>query len=183
MSQKDLFGVRQKLTVGGKDYVYYSLKSLDTKGVGEISRLPFSIKVLLEAAVRQYDGHSVTKEHIEQLANWTSQKNKTEVAFKPARIVLQDFTGVPAVVDLAALRSAMDRVGGDPKRINPLIPVDLVIDHSVMVDEFGTEDALTYNMDREFERNEERYRLLRWATDSLRQFPGRPSGHRDCPPG
>ncbi|GGA41807.1 aconitate hydratase A [Kroppenstedtia guangzhouensis] len=170
MSQKDLFGVRQKLTVGGKDYVYYSLKSLDTKGVGEISRLPFSIKVLLEAAVRQYDGHSVTKEHIEQLANWTSQKNKTEVAFKPARIVLQDFTGVPAVVDLAALRSAMDRVGGDPKRINPLIPVDLVIDHSVMVDKFGTEDALTYNMDREFERNEERYRLLRWATDAFDNF-------------
>ncbi|MFD1434342.1 aconitate hydratase AcnA [Kroppenstedtia eburnea] len=170
MSKKDLYGVRQKLTAGGKDYVYYSLKGLDEKGVGEISRLPFSIKVLLEAAVRQYDGHSVTKEHIEQLANWASQTDKTEVAFKPARIVLQDFTGVPAVVDLAALRSAMDRVGGDPKRINPLIPVDLVIDHSVMVDKFGTEDALAYNMDREFERNEERYRLLRWATDAFDNF-------------
>ncbi|SMO71743.1 aconitate hydratase AcnA [Melghirimyces algeriensis] len=170
MSTKDLFGVRKTLSVGGKDYVYYSLKELDAKGIGDISRLPFSIKVLLEAAVRQYDGHSVTKEHVEQLANWTSRKENKEVAFKPARIVLQDFTGVPAVVDLAALRSAMDRVGGDPNQINPLIPVDLVIDHSVMVDKFGTEDSLEYNMNREFERNEERYRLLRWATDAFDNF-------------
>ncbi|PTX60320.1 aconitate hydratase [Melghirimyces profundicolus] len=170
MSKKDLFGVRKKLTAGGKDYVYYSLKDLESQGVGDISRLPFSIKVLLEAAVRQYDGHSVTKEHIEQLANWTSLKEKKEVAFKPARIVLQDFTGVPAVVDLAALRSAMDRVGGSPDRINPLIPVDLVIDHSVMVDKFGTQDALEYNMNREFERNEERYRLLRWAKEAFDNF-------------
>ncbi|SDC25949.1 aconitate hydratase [Melghirimyces thermohalophilus] len=170
MSQKDLFGVRKKLSAGGKDYVYYSLPELEAKGVGDVSRLPFSIKVLLEAAVRQYDGHSVTKQHIEQLANWTSKKGNQEVAFKPARIVLQDFTGVPAVVDLAALRSAMDRVGGDPKRINPLIPVDLVIDHSVMVDKFGTQDALEFNMNREFERNEERYRLLRWAKEAFDNF-------------
>ncbi len=170
MSQKDLFGVRKKLSAGGKDYVYYSLPELEAKGVGDVSRLPFSIKVLLEAAVRQYDGHSVTKQHIEQLANWTSKKGNQEVAFKPARIVLQDFTGVPAVVDLAALRSAMDRVGGDPKQINPLIPVDLVIDHSVMVDKFGTQDALEFNMNREFERNEERYRLLRWAKEAFDNF-------------
>ncbi|MFC4076293.1 aconitate hydratase AcnA [Salinithrix halophila] len=170
MSNKDLFGVKKKLSAGGKDYVYYRLAGLEEQGIGNVSRLPFSIKVLLEAAVRQYDGVAVTKKHIEQLASWADKPTKNEVAFKPARIVLQDFTGVPAVVDLAALRSAMDRVGGDPNRINPLIPVDLVIDHSVMVDKFGTEDALEYNMNREFERNEERYRLLRWATDAFDNF-------------
>lgn len=166
----DLYNVRSTLKVGSKEYVYYRLNSLEEQGVGEISKLPFSIKVLLEAAVRQYDGKSVTNEHIEQLASWTKNQSDKEIAFKPARIVLQDFTGVPAVVDLAALRSAMDRVGGNPERINPHIPVDLVIDHSVMVDRAGTEDALQYNMDLEFKRNEERYRLLRWASESLDNF-------------
>lgn len=174
MSQKDLYGVSTNLTVNGKDYRYYRLAGLEEQGVGNISRLPFSIKVLLEAAVRQYDGHSVTQDHILQLARWADGQEKKEVAFKPARIVLQDFTGVPAVVDLAALRSAMERVGGDPNRINPLIPVDLVIDHSVMVDRFGTEDALEYNMNREFERNEERYRLLRWAKEAFDNFQAVP---------
>ncbi|MBA4602258.1 aconitate hydratase AcnA [Thermoactinomyces mirandus] len=167
---KDLYNVRSSLKIGGKEYVYYRLNSLEEQGVGEISRLPFSIKVLLEAAIRQYDGKSVTREHIEQLATWTKNRSDKEIAFKPARIVLQDFTGVPAVVDLAALRSAMDRVGGNPERINPHIPVDLVIDHSVMVDRAGTDDALQYNMDLEFKRNEERYRLLRWASESLDNF-------------
>jgi aconitate hydratase len=171
---KDLYNVRSTLKVGDKEYVYYRLDSLEEQGIGEISRLPFSIKVLLEAALRQYDGKSVTREHIEQLASWTQNKDKKEIGFKPARIVLQDFTGVPAVVDLAALRSAMSRVGGDPERINPLIPVDLVIDHSVMVDRAGTEDALQYNMDLEFKRNEERYRLLRWAAESLDNFQAVP---------
>ncbi|SFJ47564.1 aconitate hydratase AcnA [Thermoflavimicrobium dichotomicum] len=167
---QDLYQVRTKLNVNGKEYTYYSLKALEEKGLGNISRLPFSIKVLLEAAVRQYDGVAVTKEHIEQLAKWTEKRSDKEIAFKPARIVLQDFTGVPAVVDLAALRSAMARVGGDPERINPLIPVDLVIDHSVMVDRAGTKDALEYNMDLEFKRNEERYRLLRWAKEAFNNF-------------
>ncbi|MBA4542757.1 MULTISPECIES: aconitate hydratase AcnA [Thermoactinomyces] len=167
---KDLFNVRSKLTVENQEYVYYRLSGLEEQGVGSVSKLPFSIKVLLEAAVRQFDGKSVTKEHIEQLATWAEKRSDKEIAFKPARIVLQDFTGVPAVVDLAALRSAMARVGGDPKRINPLIPVDLVIDHSVMVDKAGTSDALEYNMDLEFKRNEERYRLLRWAAESLDNF-------------
>ncbi|MBS7531119.1 aconitate hydratase AcnA [Hazenella sp. IB182353] len=167
---KDLYNVRKKLNVDGKEYTYYRLQDLEEQGIGDVSKLPLSIKVLLEAAVRQYDGKSVTKEHIEQLATWTSKRSEKEIAFKPARIVLQDFTGVPAVVDLAALRSAMARVGGNPERINPLIPVDLVIDHSVMVDRAGTEDALEYNMDLEFKRNEERYRLLRWAAESLDNF-------------
>lgn len=167
---KDLYQLRSKLTVDGKEYVYYRLNGLEEQGVGPVSKLPFSIKVLLEAAVRQYDGKAVTKEHIEQLATWSEKRSDKEIAFKPARIVLQDFTGVPAVVDLAALRSAMERVGGDPKRINPLIPVDLVIDHSVMVDKAGTDDALEFNMNLEFQRNEERYRLLRWAAESLDNF-------------
>src|SRR5690606_26486072 len=161
---------KSELHVNGKKYVYYRLQSLEEQGIGETSRLPFSIKVLLEAAIRQYDGKSVTKEHIYQLAKWAEKRSDKEIAFKPARIVLQDFTGVPAVVDLAALRSAMARVGGDPKRINPLIPVDLVIDHSVMVDRAGTKDSLEYNMNLEFERNEERYRLLRWAAEAFDNF-------------
>ena len=161
---------KAELNVNGKRYVYYRLQSLEEQGIGEVSKLPFSIKVLLEAAVRQHDGKSVTKEHIHQLAKWAEKRSDKEIAFKPARIVLQDFTGVPAVVDLAALRSAMARVGGDPKRINPLIPVDLVIDHSVMVDRSGTKDSLEYNMNLEFERNEERYRLLRWAAEAFDNF-------------
>lgn len=166
----DLYQLRTQLTVDGKEYSYFNLNKLEEKNVGPISKLPFSIKVLLEAAVRQYDGKSVTTDHIDQLATWTVKRSDKEIAFKPARIVLQDFTGVPAVVDLAALRSAMERVGGNPERINPLIPVDLVIDHSVMVDRAGTTDALEYNMNLEFERNEERYRLLRWAAESLDNF-------------
>lgn len=170
MSKTDTFGVRSTLDVGGKNYVYYSLERLEEKGVGAISRLPFSIKVLLEAALRQMDGVAVTEDHVHLLARWADQYEKKEIAFKPARIVLQDFTGVPAVVDLAALRSAMKRVGGNPSRINPLIPVDLVIDHSVMIDKFGSQDALEYNMNIEFERNEERYRLLRWAKEAFDNF-------------
>ncbi len=170
MAQKDIYQTRSKLNVNGKEFTYYSLKALAEKGIGNISRLPFSIKVLLEAAIRQYDGVAITEEHIHQLAKWIDERSDKEIAFKPARIVLQDFTGVPAVVDLAALRSAMARVGGDPERINPLIPVDLVIDHSVMVDRAGTTDALEYNMDLEFKRNEERYRLLRWAQEAFDNF-------------
>lgn len=166
----DINHAKSELDVNGKKYVYYRLQSLEEQEIGEVSKLPFSIKVLLEAAIRQYDGKSVTQDHIKQLAKWAEQRSDKEIAFKPARIVLQDFTGVPAVVDLAALRSAMARVGGDPKRINPLIPVDLVIDHSVMVDRSGTKDALEYNMNLEFERNEERYRLLRWAAEAFDNF-------------
>ncbi|SHF30638.1 aconitate hydratase [Seinonella peptonophila] len=161
--------IHSQLNVGGKTYNYYSLPKLQEE-YESIVQLPFSVKVLLEAAVRQYDGKAITKEHVKQLATWVTDRSDKEIAFKPARIVLQDFTGVPAVVDLAALRSAMSRVGGDPERINPLIPVDLVIDHSVMVDRFGTNDSLIYNMNLEFERNEERYRLLRWATDAFNNF-------------
>ncbi len=165
------FKTKASLTVGNKTYQYHRLQALEEQGIGNVSRLPFSIKVLLEAVLRQWDGHAVKTEHVEQLANWNAKSPaKREVPFKPARIVLQDFTGVPAVVDLAALRSAMARMNGDAKRINPLVPVDLVIDHSVQVDRYATKDALEYNMNLEFDRNEERYRLLKWAEKSFENF-------------
>lgn len=171
MPSKDHFSLARTLESGGKSYRYYDLNSLEEQGLGSISSLPFSIKVLLEAAVRQFDGHAITEEHVKQLADWSGgiDRNK-EIPFIPARIVLQDFTGVPVVVDLAAMRDTVKKAGGDPKQINPLVPVDLVIDHSVMVDAFGTADALEYNMNVEFERNEERYRFLRWAQTAFNNF-------------
>jgi aconitate hydratase len=170
MAYKDVFSVRSSLDVGGRSYRYYSLNEFAKNHPG-VSRLPFSIKVLLEAAIRQFDGRAITEEHVKQIAGWADNRdNNKEIPFIPARIVLQDFTGVPVVVDLAAMRATMHRAGGDPKRINPLVPVDLVIDHSVMVDAFGTKEALEYNMKIEFERNQERYRFLRWAQTAFDNF-------------
>ncbi|WP_088835035.1 aconitate hydratase AcnA [Paenibacillus tyrfis] len=171
MSKKDQFSVRKQLNVGGQSYNYYSLQAFEAQGNGHVQNLPFSIKVLLEAAIRQFDGKAITAEHVKQIAGWASERDANkEIPFIPARIVLQDFTGVPVVVDLAAMRDTMKRAGGDPKRINPLVPVDLVIDHSVMVDAFGSPDALEYNERIEFERNEERYRFLRWAQTAFDNF-------------
>ncbi|MET3287849.1 UNVERIFIED_CONTAM: aconitate hydratase [Brevibacillus sp. OAP136] len=171
MAKQDAYNVKSSLQAGGKEYAYYRLQGIEEQGIGEVSKLPFSIKVLLEAAVRQFDDRAITKEHVQSLATWTKGRDANqEVPLMPARIVLQDFTGVPAVVDLAAMRIAMKRFGGDPKRINPLVPVDLVIDHSVMVDAFGSESALDTNMNLEFERNEERYRFLRWAQTAFDNF-------------
>ncbi|MDC0279136.1 aconitate hydratase AcnA, partial [bacterium] len=149
----------------------YSLKKLEEAGVGAISQLPFSIRVLLEAVLRNCDGFTVTEEDVKNLAAWNAvAPAKQEVPFKPYRVVLQDFTGVPAVVDLAAMRSAMQRIGGDPEKINPLIPVDLVIDHSVQVDHFGSEQALPQNVEIEFQRNQERYEFLRWGQQAFDNF-------------
>ncbi|GAC40792.1 aconitate hydratase AcnA [Paenibacillus popilliae] len=171
MARTDAFSTARELTVSGKSYRYYSLEALDAQGYEGIDRLPFSIKVLLEAAVRQFDGRAITKDHVNQMATWAEgQDEKKEIPFIPSRIVLQDFTGVPVVVDLAAMRDTVNKAGGDPKRINPLVPVDLVIDHSVMVDAFGSDQALAYNMNVEFERNEERYRFLRWAQTAFDNF-------------
>ncbi|BFH60248.1 aconitate hydratase AcnA [Paenibacillus azoreducens] len=171
MTAKDQFSTVRSLEVSGKTYRYHSLQALEEQGLGNVSKLPFSIRVLLEAAVRQFDGRAITEEHVNQLAKWNEGlgQNK-EIPFIPARIVLQDFTGVPVVVDLAAMRDTVKKAGGDPKKINPLVPVDLVIDHSVMVDAFGTPEALNYNMKVEFERNEERYRFLRWAQTAFNNF-------------
>lgn len=171
IDQNNTFQARAELSVGGKAYTYYRIATLEEQGTAAVSKLPFTIKVLLEGAIRQYDGKAITKEHVTQLAKWAEERdNGREVPFAPARIVLQDFTGVPAVVDLAAMRKAMLKAGGDPKKINPLVPVDLVIDHSVQVDAFGTGGALEENMRLEFERNEERYRFLRWAQEAFDNF-------------
>jgi len=171
LSKNDVFQARKSFEVNGKTYHYYSLKALEDAGVGEVSRLPFSIKVLLESVLRQVDGRVITKEHVENLAKWgTNELKDLDVPFKPSRVILQDFTGVPAVVDLASLRKAMADMGGDPDKINPEIPVDLVIDHSVQVDRAGTDDALEYNMDLEFQRNAERYKFLSWAQKSFDNY-------------
>lgn len=169
MTIQDAYATRSHLQVGSKTYTYYSLDKLEN--AESISRLPFSMKVLLEAAVRQFDGVAITAEHVKKLANWSTERDANqEIPFKPARIVLQDFTGVPCVVDLAAMRETMKQMGGDPKRINPLVPVDLVIDHSVMVDSYGSKDALEQNEALEFTRNEERYRFMRWAQTAFENF-------------
>jgi len=167
-----------ELKVNEETFKFHSFNKLEKAGLGAISTLPNSIKVLLEAAVRQFDNVSVTEEHIHTLANWGTGKETLprEIPFKPARVLLQDFTGVPTLVDLAAMRDAMVALGGDPRKINPHVPVDLVIDHSVMVDRFGTSDAYDYNIHMEFERNEERYRFLRWAQTAF-------DGVRIVPPG
>ncbi len=171
-----MFNSRRFFEIDGKRYHYYNLNSLEESGVGEVSKLPYSIKVLLESVLRQMDGRVIQKEHVENLAKWGTEEMSidVDVPFKPSRVILQDFTGVPAVVDLASLRKAMADIGGDPDKINPEIPVDLVIDHSVQVDKYGTADALQINMDLEFERNAERYQFLSWAQkafDNYRAVP------------
>jgi len=169
---KDTFQARKTLRSGGKSVAYYSLAQLQKDGVGDLSHLPFSIKILLESVLRKQDGYVITEDHVRQIANWNAAApdESTEIPFMPARILLQDFTGVPVVVDLAALRQAMHKNGGDPLKINPLVPVDLVIDHSVQVDSFGTIEALTENTDLEYRRNEERYKFLHWATKAFTNF-------------
>jgi len=178
----DSFNCRSTLTVNGKEYVYYSLPKAEANGLAGISKLPFSMKVLLENLLRNEDGRSVTKEDIEAVAAWLTNRGLTEyeIAYRPARVLMQDFTGVPAVVDLAAMRDAMVSLGGDPEKINPLVPVDLVIDHSVIVDEFGTPTALARNVELEYERNGERYRFLKWGQQAFENFRVVPPGTGIC---
>jgi aconitate hydratase len=161
---------KKTLTVQGKDYFYYDITNLEQLGLSDVSSLPYSIKVLLECAVRNYDEKLITMEHIKRIVSWRDAGDNEEIPFIPSRIVLQDFTGVPVVVDLAAMRTKMHEMGGDATKINPIVPVDLVIDHSVMVDAFGTKDSLKFNVGKEFERNTERYELLKWAQNSFTNF-------------
>ena len=171
MVKNDVFNARSSFEVNGKRYHYYRLNALQDAGVANVSKLPYSVKVLLESVLRQLDGRVITKEHVENLAKWgTSEVKEIDVPFKPSRVILQDFTGVPAVVDLASLRKAMADMGGDPDKINPEKTVDLVIDHSVQVDKYGTPDSLEANMELEFERNAERYQFLSWAQKAFNNY-------------
>ena len=167
---KDFYNARDTLKVGDKEYIIYRLDALEKAGLTQLKRLPFSIRIVLEAALRQCNDKEITQNDVKNIAAWTAQGNRPGIAFLPARVVMQDFTGVPAIVDLAAMRAAVARLGGDPKKINPLVPVDLVIDHSIQVDFFATADALNRNTEMEFLRNRERYEFLKWGQNAFSNF-------------
>jgi len=171
MNSANPFDAATTLNTKAGDVSYYRINKLADDGLGEIDTLPYSIRILLEACLRNIDGFVVTADDVTALAGWSAEStNPAEIPFKPGRVVLQDFTGVPAIVDLAALRSAMVRIGGDPGKINPLVPCDLVVDHSVQVDRFASIDALSHNVEREFQRNRERYGFLRWGAQAFDNF-------------
>ena len=172
----DSLNTRSTLTVGSTPYSYFSLaRAAET--LGDISRLPFSMKVLLENLLRFEDGETVTLKDLKAMAEWLKERRvNREIQYRPARVLMQDFTGVPAVVDLAAMRDAMTQLGGDPQKINPLVPVHLIIDHSVMVDEFGTPRAFERNVEIEYERNGERYEFLKWGSRAFHNFKVVPPG-------
>jgi aconitate hydratase len=167
---QDPFKARDILKIGNTQYVIYRLDALEKAGLTRLGRLPYSIRVLLEAVLRQCNGKEITRDDVEQIANWTPTGVRPGIPFLPARVIMQDFTGIPAVVDLAAMRTAIARLGGDPKSINPLVPVDLVIDHSVQVDFFANADALQRNVEMEFQRNHERYEFLKWGQKVFSNF-------------
>ncbi|MBE0673009.1 MAG: aconitate hydratase AcnA [Anaerolineales bacterium] len=167
---QDLFKSRDVLKVGKKEYIYYRLDALEKAGLTKLNKLPYSIRIVLEAALRQCNDKEITQEDVKNIASWTPTGARPGIPFLPGRVVMQDFTGVPAVVDLAAMRAAVARLGGDPKKINPLVPVDLVIDHSVQVDFFATADALNRNTEVEFQRNRERYEFLKWGQKAFTNF-------------
>ena len=181
MASLDSFKCRRDITAGGKTYAYFDLKEAEKNGLQGVSKLPYTLKVLLENLLRFEDGRTVTKADIEAIAAWTKTgKSSHEIAYRPARVLMQDFTGVPAVVDLAAMRDATAKLGGDPKSVNPLVPVDLVIDHSVMVDYFGHADSFEKNVEREYERNGERYKFLKWGASAFDNFRVVPPGTGIC---
>ncbi len=178
---QDSLQTAAEMKVGDQSYHYFDLNKLADKGWGEVEKLPFCLKVLLENLLRWEDGNTVTTEDIEAMVRWPEHaSSKREIAFRPARVLMQDFTGVPGIVDLAAMRDAIQKAGGDPQRINPLAPVDLVIDHSVMVDAYGNPQAFADNVQREYERNHERYKFLRWGQDAFSNFRVVPPGTGIC---
>ncbi|MEO9773331.1 aconitate hydratase AcnA [Roseibium sp.] len=177
----DSFKCKKTLTAGGKTYTYFSIPEAEKNGLEGVSRLPFSLKVVLENLLRFEDGRTVTREDIVACAEWLkTRKSSHEISYRPARVLMQDFTGVPAVVDLAAMRDAAVKLGGDPEKVNPLVPVDLVIDHSVMIDYFGTQDAFKKNVELEYVRNKERYEFLRWGQSAFNNFRAVPPGTGIC---
>ncbi len=183
---KNSFATKSTLKSGADSFEIYHLAELEKAGVGNVTRLPFSLKVLLENLLRHEDGRFVLAEDIRALAGWDPTSaggaSEKEISFMPARVLLQDFTGVPAVVDLAAMRDAMRTLGGDPKKINPLLPAELVIDHSVQVDQFGTANAFAFNADLEMQRNIERYAISALGPKRIREFQSGAAGYRHLPP-
>src|SRR6202022_2797727 len=181
MTSLDSFKSQKTLKVGGKTYVYYSLPAAEKNGLKGISKLPYSMKVLLENLLRNEDGRTVKKADIVAVSKWLRKRSlEHEIAFRPARVLMQDFTGVPAVVDLAAMRNAMQKLGGDPKKINPLVPVDLVIDHSVIVNSAGSNASFKKNVEEEYKQNQERYEFLKWAQRSFEDLRVVPPGTGIC---
>ena len=178
ISAANSFGTRDKLNVGAQVFEIQRLENLAKQGLTSVEKLPFSLRILLENLLRFEDGRSVRAEDIRALANWTPNGVQREIAFMPARVLLQDFTGVPAIVDLATMREAVQRMGGNPKRINPLFQAELVIDHSVQVDNFGGPNSFGLNAELEFQRNAERYAFLRWGQTAFRNFKVVPPRHR-----
>jgi aconitate hydratase len=181
IKSKDSFQTKDKLTVKGKNYSFFSLKKAVAKGLGDINSLPYSLKVLMENLLRNEDGESVRQDDIRSMGQWLeNRRSSNEIAYYPARVLMQDFTGVPAVVDLAAMRDAMKNLGGNVSEINPQVPVDLVIDHSVSVDKFGHDNSFEQNVDLEFKRNKERYEFLKWGKSSFKNFNVVPPGTGIC---
>ena len=182
MPSVDSLNTRRDLKIGRKKYAYYSLRAAEEAGLEGIRNLPVSMKVLLENLLRNEDGGTTSGSDFQAIAAWLENKGHVqhEISFRPARVLMQDFTGVPAVVDLAAMRDAMAHLGADPEKINPLSPVDLVIDHSVMVDNFGTAKSFEQNVDKEYQRNVERYRFLRWGSKAFNNFRVVPPGTGFC---
>src|SRR5690625_5190326 len=171
MSKENEFRLQKSFELNGKKYNYIDLKGIEEAVLGKVDRLPYSIRILLESVIRQYDGRVIKDGQIKGLAQWGLENDGADnVPFKPSRVILQGFTGVPAVVGLASMRQAMVDLGGEPSKINPEVPVDLVIDHSVQVDEYGNPSALQANMDIEFERNAERYQFLNWAQKAFKNY-------------
>ncbi|MGR3691889.1 MAG: aconitase family protein, partial [Sagittula sp.] len=173
---------RKTLEAGGQTVSYYSISAAEAAGLGDFSKLPAALKVVLENMLRFEDGKTVTQDDIKAFSDWAKNggKGDRELAYRPARVLMQDFTGVPAVVDLAAMRDGIKALGGDAQKINPLNPVDLVIDHSVMIDEFGNPRAFQMNVDREYERNMERYEFLKWGQTAFNNFRVVPPGTGIC---
>ena len=179
----DSFKSKKTLTVGSKTYTVFSVAEAEKNGLAGVSKLPASLKVVLENLLRNEDNRSVVKADIDAFGAWLDNKGigtAAEIAYRPARVLMQDFTGVPAVVDLAAMRDGIKALGGDPEKINPLVPVDLVIDHSVMIDEFGNPRAFQMNVDLEYERNMERYTFLKWGQNAFDNFRVVPPGTGIC---
>ncbi len=171
MSQSPFSETRKTFRTSQGQFALHQVRELERLGIGRVDHLPYSLRILLEAALRQFDGFNITEEHIQLITNWSPETaGKVEIAFKPGRVILQDFTGIASAVDLAALRSAMQRMGGQPAKVNPRVPVDLVIDHSVQVDQFGSRFALMFNAEKEFERNRERYEFLKWSQNAFDHF-------------